>query len=157
MKPPESVILLRKRCLRGCILFKLIALISLLFGGVAIVVPELRIWSGYAFFVAAMSLVGLHHVRHRHKLSVQVVLNTDAIYWVQPRATVGNLAAKAIAGKEVLRLFLSDGDFLEIEVSTDEMAYFKNWFAANSPQGYWGAQKILEPCHEATAKRDYNC
>lgn len=129
--------------MRGCAFFKLIALISLLIGGAAIAIPEIRIWSGYAFLIAAISLVGLHHVRHRHRMSVQVMLSTGAIYWVQPRSTVGNLAAKAVGEKAVLRLFLIDGDFLEIEVPTDEMAHFKSWYAENNPQGFW-RRNIME-------------
>jgi hypothetical protein len=133
MKPPKSLILLKKRCMRGSFLFATIALVALLSGGVSVAVPDLRIWIGFAFFVAGMSLVALHHVRFRYHQLAYILSSGDVIYWAQERPMNSNLTEQALSGKQSLRMHLKSGEHLDIDVSTDEMEHFREWVSQRSP------------------------
>lgn len=137
MKPPTSLILLRKQCLKGCIIFKVIALFALLSGGVAFVIPESKIWIGFAFLVAAMSLVALYHVRSRYELAGHLLSAKIAIYWSQPRPLNSNLTKRALSGKQSLRLHFDNGEHLDIDVISEEMKYFREWVNQSHPDVYW--------------------
>jgi hypothetical protein len=134
---PKSLILLRTRCARGCFLFATISLLALLSIGISVAVPHLRIWTGFALFVAGMSLVALHHVRSRYHKLAHILSNESVIYWIQERMMNSNLTKQALAGKQSLRIHLVSGEHLDIDVITDEMDYFREWVNQKNPHAQW--------------------
>jgi len=142
MEPPKSLQFLIKRCSRGRIAFQVIWISAIVCAAAFLFVSECRAWSAVAFLIAVMSALGMNHVRNRQSLAFRLLAQPNQVYWVQPRAAVSNLAARVLSGKEVLRLFLADGDYLEIEVPTDELGDFKKWVSDNNPQASWQAKKL---------------
>jgi hypothetical protein len=123
--------------MRGCFLFKAIALFGLLFGGIAFVIPHLVIWIGFAFLVSGLSLVALFHVRFRCNLLAFVMSNKGAIYWVQKRPMNSNLTKQALSGKQSFRVHLKNGENLDIDVLSVEIEYFIKWVNQRNSHVTW--------------------
>lgn len=137
IETPKSLILLKSRCIRGCFLFSAIALVALLFGGIGVTAPHLRVWIGFAFLVAGMSLVALHHVRSRYHLLAHITSIPDVIYWTQERPISSSLTSQALSGKQSFRLHLNIGEYLDIDVITDDIEYFRQWVDQNNRHVNW--------------------
>jgi hypothetical protein len=123
--------------MRGCIIFKSSALFALLSNGAIFITPESRIWIGFAFFVAAMSFVGLSHVRSRYILSNVLIKAQNVVYWAQPKSMTCRITQQVLSGKQTVRTHLTNGEFLDIDVFHDEMEYFKNWVNQRNSNVHW--------------------
>ena len=137
IETPKSLILLKKRCIRGCFLFSIIALIALLLAGIGVTVSHLKMLIGFSLFVAGMSLVALNHVKSRYHLLLNIISLPSVIYWMQERSMSSNLTVQALSGRQSFRVHLNIGEHIDVDILTDEIDYFKGWVDQRNHQVRW--------------------
>lgn len=137
MEAPDSLDLLVKRCLRGCIVFRVLWLLSLAGCAALLIFSETRPWALAAFLLCVSSSLALKHVRDRYESAKRLLAAETSVYWVQPRTTAGT-TRKVLAGKELLRLHLSNGDQLEIDMPESEVSKFREWIDQDKSEHRWG-------------------
>jgi len=139
MDAPKSLTLLIEKCGRGRVVFLIIWIFAIICTATLLCFAGWRALSIVTFVIAVASALGLKHVRDRQALAITLINHPDLIYWVQPRTLDSNLGKKTLRGKEILRLFLENGDYLEAEVPSNEVSFFKEWLFRYSPNAKWGA------------------
>jgi hypothetical protein len=145
MQLPETYRSFMRRVRRGGIVLRILSLVFIGLGGLALATPGFRPWTAAAFLLAVSCLLGVRHVGSRYVSAWKVSENPQIVYWAHPTTRHEHLADGAIQECELLTLHLRDGTQFELGLPPGDMRDFVTWLSERNASVRFGAYDQPDP------------